>query len=359
MNISGSLAVLALALFGGLIAYVAWVLVERQNRRPRKISVTVVLALLVGGVAAMSFSAGTVFIEPQERGIVISALSSDGYRKGTLGAGLQWIVPYAERVQRYLISQQTYTMSGVSEEGDIQGDDAVRARTNDGQEVFMDASVIFSIDPNQVDTLHILWQDRYVNGLVRPQVRGVIREAVAQFNVQEVYSTKRTELHDQIESTLQDIFAANGLLLRDNDFIVRNITFTPEYADAIERKQIAEQDAERAKFLVEQQKQEADRLREEAKGEKDAAITRAEGEGEAAKIRAQAEAESLRLVNEVLAQNPDLLQYKYIEKLASNIEVMMLPGNSPYLLDLPGLIQGQSGTATGATPNQTEATPNQ
>ena len=73
----------------------------------------------------------------------------------------------------------------------------------------------------------------------------------------------------------------------------------------------------------------------------------------------EAEAESLRLVNEVLAQNPDLLQYKYIEKLASNIEVMMLPSNSPYLLDLPGLMQGQSGTATETLPNQTEATPNQ
>jgi regulator of protease activity HflC (stomatin/prohibitin superfamily) len=93
----------------------------------------------------------------------------------------------------------------------------------------MDASVIFGIDPAQVATVHILWQDRFVNDLVRPQVRGVIREQVAQFSVEEVYSTKRAELHDEIESKLQEIFAANGLLLRDNDFIVRNITFTPEY----------------------------------------------------------------------------------------------------------------------------------
>jgi regulator of protease activity HflC (stomatin/prohibitin superfamily) len=203
----------------------------------------------------------------------------------------------------------------------------------------MDASVIFSVDPEQVALIHILWQERFVSDLVRPQVRGVIREQVAQFGVEEVYSTERDKLHDEIESKLQDIFAANGLLLRDNDFIVRNITFTPEYADAIEQKQIAEQEAERAKFLVAQQKQEAERLREEAKGEKDAAITRAEGEAESAKIRAAGEAEALRLVNQILAGNPDLLQYKYIEKLASNIDVMLLPANSPYLFDLKSLME--------------------
>lgn len=338
MNISGSLTLLGLALFAALTVYIAWVLIERRSLRPRKVSITVVLVLLVGGVVAMSLGAGLVFIEPEERGIVISALSSRGYRSGILTPGLHWIMPYAERVQRYSIAQRTYTMSGVLTEGEVQGDDAVRARTNDGQEVFMDASVIFSIDPEQVDKVHILWQDRFVNDLVRPQARGVIREQVSKFSVEQVYSTARDELHDEIETKLQEILTANGLLLRENDFIVRNIAFTPEYADAIERKQIAEQDAERGRFLVEQQKQEAERLREEAKGEKDAAITRAEGEAESAKIRAQGEAEALRLVNEVLAQNPDLLQYKYIEKLGPNVEVMLLPANSPYLLDLQSLM---------------------
>jgi len=339
MNISGSFSLLALVLFGALIAYVVWVLVERQNRRPRRISITLVLILLVGGLVAMSIGSGLVFIEPEERGVVISALSSRGYRSGVLTPGLHWIAPYAERVQLYSIAQRTYTMSGVPTEGEVQGDDSVQARTNDGQEVFMDATIIFSVDPEQVNLVHVLWQERFVNDLVRPQVRGVIREQVAQFSVEEVYSTERDKLHGEIESKLQEIFAANGLLLRDNDFIVRNITFTPEYADAIERKQIAEQEAERAKFLVEQQKQEAERLREEAKGEKDAAITRAEGEAESAKIRAAGEAEALRLINQILAENSDLLQYKYIEKLASNIDVMLLPANSPYLFDLKSLME--------------------
>jgi regulator of protease activity HflC (stomatin/prohibitin superfamily) len=350
MNVSGSLNLLSLLLFGALVVYIGWVFAERQKHRPRRISISIVLILLIGGVVTMSLSTGLVFIEPQERGMVISALSSQGYRRGILTPGLHWIVPYAERVQRYSVAQRTYTMSGVSDEGEVQGDDSVRARTNDGQEVFMDASVIFSIDPEQVSKVHILWQERFVNDLVRPQVRGVIRDKVSEFSVEEVYSSKRDQLHDEIESKLQEIFAANGLLLRDNDFIVRNITFTPEYADAIERKQIAEQDAQRARFLVEQQKQEAERVREQAKGEKDAAVTRAEGEAEAVKIRAQAEAEALRLISGVLAENPDLLQYKYIEKLASNIEVMLLPSNSPYLLDLQSLVNQLPASEAEQTP---------
>jgi regulator of protease activity HflC (stomatin/prohibitin superfamily) len=350
MNISGSLNLLAMVLFGALLIYVVWVLSERQQRRPRKISMTIVLILLVGGLMATSLSAGLVFIEPEERGVVISALSRQGYRSGAMTPGLHWIAPYAERVQRYSIAQRTYTMSQTATEGEVAGDDAVRARTNDGQEVFVDASVIFSIDPTQAATVHILWQDRFVDGLVRPQTRGVIRDQVAQFSVEEVYSTERDSLHDQIESKLQKIFADNGLLLREDDFIVRNITFTPEYADAIEQKQIAEQEAERAKFLVQQQKQEAERLREEAKGEKDAAITRSEGEAEAAKIRAEGEAEALRLVNEVLAENPDLLQYKYIEKLASNIDVMLLPANSPFLFNLQSLTDQLQAPDASQTP---------
>ena len=142
----------------------------------------------------------------------------------------------------------------------------------------------------------------------------------------------------------QPSLKVSGSELRNNDFVLRNITFTPEYAASIEQKQVAEQNAERAVFLVAQQKQEAERLREEAKGDKDAAITRAEGEAEATKIRAAGEAEALRLINEILAQNPNLLQFKYIEKLASNIKVMLLPANSPYLFDLQSLI-GQSTTS--------------
>jgi len=88
-------------------------------------------------------SAGLVFIQPTERGVVISALV-DGVRPEPLQPGLKWVVPFLENVITYPITRQTYTMSIAPEEGAIRGDDSVEARTADGQIVKVDASVIFS-----------------------------------------------------------------------------------------------------------------------------------------------------------------------------------------------------------------------
>ena len=130
-----------------------------------------------------------------------------------LQPGLRWVIPYAENVKVYSISKNTYTMSIAHQEGEIQGDDSIAARTADGQEVYIDASIIFSLDPQEVLNVHIIWQDRYVDGLVRPTVRGVIRDAVSQFRVNEVYSTKRDQLKLQIEEEMRTARENNGLIL--------------------------------------------------------------------------------------------------------------------------------------------------
>ncbi|MBN1668535.1 MAG: hypothetical protein JW862_15680, partial [Anaerolineales bacterium] len=59
---------------------------------------TVVLALLLS-----TFSRGLVFIKPEERGVVISALQ-EGVRPEALTPGLKWVVPYFEDVITYPIS---------------------------------------------------------------------------------------------------------------------------------------------------------------------------------------------------------------------------------------------------------------
>ena len=226
-------------------------------------------------------------------------------------------------------------MSIAHREGEIQGDDFIAARTADGQEVYIDASIIYSLNPAEILDVHITWQDRYVDGLVRPTVRGVIRDAVSQYSVNEVYSTQRDQLKAQIEEKMSDALAENGLIL--SDFVLRNITFTPEYAASIEQKQIAEQLAQQAEYIVEQRKQEAEQARQVAEGTKDAAIIEAEGRAQSQVIEAKAEAEALQLIADVLAKNPALLNYRYIEKLAPGIDVMLVPNDNPYILPLPDL----------------------
>ena len=321
--------------FFGLLVFVVYRSVRGQKIRN---GITYIISLAIIAVILTTVSAGIVFINPEERGVVISAITSGGVRQESLQPGLSWIMPFVERVERYNISKQTYTMSIAPSEGQISGDDSITARTSDGQQVLVDASVIYAIDPAEVVSVHITWQNRYSTDLIRALSRGIIRDAIAQYSIEEVYSLKRAEMTQSIATTLESKLDANGLIM--DDFILRNITFSDEYAASVEQKQIAEQQAQQAKFVVEQKKQEADQVREEAKGRADAAVTAAEGEAQARVLQAQAEAEALALVADVLNQNPNLLTYQYITKLSPNVEVMLLPNDNSFIFPLPEMNTG-------------------
>jgi regulator of protease activity HflC (stomatin/prohibitin superfamily) len=312
--------------------------VVRASRRQKVGAIsTAILVTAILAIVLTTVSAGLVFIQPEERGVVISALDPKGYREQPLQPGLRWIIPYFENVVRYPISRQSYTMSIAPLEGQMQGDDSVAARTSDGQEIFLDASIIYSIDPAEAVNVHIVWQDRYTNELVRPLSRGAIRDVVSQYGVEEVYSSQRAEMNQEITDNLRRKLSENGLLL--SEFILRNITFSPEYAASVEQKQIAEQQAQQARFVVEQRRQEAEQARQLAQGQADAVVIRAEGDAEARIIAANAEAQALDKIAAALAEKPELLTYQYITKLAPGVQVMLVPNNTPYLLPLPTLEQ--------------------
>jgi regulator of protease activity HflC (stomatin/prohibitin superfamily) len=346
MNVASFIQVIAgvawLLFFGSLV-----LVVFRLSRRANvKGVISLVLVFLVVAAVLSTVSAGLVFIPPQERGVVISAIAPLGYREQALQPGLRWIIPFFETVITYPISSQTYTMSIATSEGAIQGDDSIAARTADGQEIYVDASVIYAINPDEVVRVHITWQDRYTAELVRPLARGIVRDVISQFGVEEVVSTKRNIMTGEIKDGISEKLEQNGLVLID--FILRNITFSAEYAASVEQKQIAEQQAQQAAFVVEQRTQEAEQARRVAEGQADAVVIQAQGqadaliiqaqaEAQARVIQAQAEAEALDLIAAVLRDNPDLLLYQYITNLSPNIQVMLVPNDNPYLLTLPAL----------------------
>jgi len=335
MDIAGVFQGFAGLLWLVTVGLVVLAIVRATRGQPLKGATTIILIVAVAALLVTSLSAGLVTIDPQERGVVISYLSPKGYRDQILQPGLRWIIPYFEHVVRYPISTQTYTMSIAPTEGQMTGDDSVAARTLDGQEIFVDASVFYAVDPEKVINVHIAWQDRYTNELVRPQARGIVRDAVSQFRVEEVVSTKRFELVKQVRDAMESKLKDNGLILAD--FVLRNITFSPEYAASVEQKQVADQQAQQAKFVVEQRKQEAEQARQSAQGLADAVVIRAKGDADARLLQAKAEAEALRMIEAALQNNPDLLTYQYITKLSPNIEVMLVPNNTPYLLPLQAI----------------------
>jgi regulator of protease activity HflC (stomatin/prohibitin superfamily) len=319
-----------------VVAAVAVVFVARVSRNQPARGLGGTLAILAAGSALITvIAAGLVFVNPQERGVVISALDPNGYREQALQPGLRWIIPFFENVVIYPVSRQNYTMSISTSEGQKTGDDSIDARTSDGQQVKIDASVLYYIDPGQVVKVHIDWQNRYTEDLVRPLIRGVIRDAVSQFQVAEVYSTKRDDLQKMITDALNKRLTNNGLML--DEFILRNITFSPEYAASVEQKQIAEQQSQQAKFVVESKRQEAEQARQIAQGQADAAVISAKGQAESRLIQAEAEAKALEMIASALKASPDLLNYQYITKISPNVQVMMLPNNTPFLLPFPTL----------------------
>lgn len=349
MNVADFARGIATLAWVAAIVIIAITVVRASRGQKFRSGTGLIITMVVIALVATSVGSSLVFVQPTDRGVVISALV-DGVRPQELEPGLNFVVPFLENVVTYPITRQTYTMSIAPQEGQIVGDDSVEARTSDGQVVRVDASVIFSIEPSEVVETHIKWRGRYIDNLIRPVARGVIRDAVSQFRVDEVYSSQRFALNEQISEALGDSLEEGGLIL--HEFVLRNISFSPEYAASVEQKQIAEQEAQRAAFIVEQREQEADQARAVARGQRDAAVINAQGDADARVIRAEAEAEALELVAAVLRDNPDLITYEYVQRLGPGIQVMLVPSDNPFLLPIPSLEQ-QSTEALPAVPEQT------
>lgn len=331
MNISTLLQGVASFAWIGFIGVLVTIFIRVSRSQPVKGLSTLVVVFLVAALLLTTAGAGLVFLQANEYGVVISAFQPNGYRTQALGPGLHWIIPFVESVQKYSVAKQTYTMSSVGTEGQTNGDDSIQARTKDGQLVYIDASVIYSADPKQVIQLHIAWQNRYEENVVRPVSRAAIRNAVSQFGVEELVSTKRGELEKAIREEIQSRLKDNDIIMQD--FLLRNIRFSDEYAAAVEQKQIAEQQAQQAKFVVEQKKQEAEQARQTAQGQADAAVISSKGAAEARLIQAKAEAEANQLLSQSLT--PTLLQYQYILKLAPGVQTIFVPSGNQFILPLP------------------------
>ncbi|MCL4268494.1 MAG: prohibitin family protein [Anaerolineales bacterium] len=331
MNISSLLQGIASFAWIGFIGILIAISVRASRRQPVGGLSTAAIVLIVAAIVLTSVGAGIVFVEPDELAVVVTVLGQGGIRPDPLESGLHWIIPFAERVERFPKLNQTYTLSSAIDEGIQEGDDSIQVRTKDGQQVYIDASVIYAVDPLKVVNLYSTWRFNYEDGLVRPQARGVIRDVASQYGVEEIVSTKRAEMEQLISDQLAQVFTENNLVMRD--FVLRNIRFSDEYAAAVEQKQIAEQQAQQAAFVVEQKRQEAEQARQVAQGQADAAVIAAQGAAEARLIEAQAEAEA----NTLLAQSltPALIQYQYILSLAPGVETIFIPSDQQFILPLP------------------------
>jgi regulator of protease activity HflC (stomatin/prohibitin superfamily) len=354
MGISSLIGTLSLVGFLAFLGGVALVVLSASQGRPVRNGILLAVVGLVAGLVFSVISQGILIVQPQQVAVIFNTLT--GVLEPERRSGTSIVIPIVQEYTIYPIDQQQYTMSGSTELGGRAGaDDAVRARTRDGQEVRMDVTVIFSINPSGANIVHQRWRNRYSEDFIRPTTRSFVRDIVAAYTAQEIYGAGRTDMEEQIQTLLETRMAEEGLLL--SDLLIRDITFSEQFAQSIENAQIAQQEAERARLVVQQREQEAAQARAIAAGQRDAAITRAEGEAQSIILRAQAEAEALRLVSEQIAANPSLIQYQYIQSLAPNISLALIPSNSPFLFDFNTLAQPNPGFVAPPVPQVVTPTP--
>jgi len=327
-GISAILSALALLGFLGFLAGIGLVVVAASQGRPVRGGILLSIIGLVVGILFSIIANGILIVEPTQVAVIFNTLS--GELETPRRSGTSVVIPVLQTATIYPIQQQEYTMSGVREEGIVQGDDSVRGRSIDGQEVLVDITVIYQIDPQEVNTVHQRWQNRYQDEFIRPTLRGQARDSISRFRAEDIFGERRTELGDSIEANLGSRMTEEGFIL--TDLVVRDVTFSSEFAQSIEQRLIAEQNRLRGI-------EEAERVRIAAQGERDAEIARAEGSAQAIVLNAQAQAEALRLVSEQIAANPSLIQYEYVQNLSDNINLALVPSNSPFLFDFESLAQ--------------------
>jgi len=181
----------------------------------------------------------------------------------TLSSGLNMVNPLID-VTPFDIKTQNYTMSGVHDEGNKSGDDAIKVLTADGLEVTIDLSVLYRVNPAETPKMLREIGINFEDKIVRPITRTRIRDNSVYYDAVALYSTKRDEFQARIFKTIENDFKQRGLILEN--LLVRNITLPASVKSTIEQKINAEQEAQKMQFVLQKEKQEAERKRVEAQG---------------------------------------------------------------------------------------------
>lgn len=222
----------------------------------------------------------------------------------------------------------------------------------DLQEVAYTYTVKYSLLPSSAPTIYKTVGTDYFNILIKPQVNNAIK---AEFGLVEAENMTelRTELQTKINATVRTFASQYGI---EVSVVIDDFDFSDAYTNAIEAKQVAEQEALRDKT---QQQMETERARQQAErtkiqAENDAEIRRinAEAEAEAAKVKAQADFEVAQLEADAIAYKgqkeaeataalaaaitDEVVAYEYAQNWSGNLPTYMMGTNGALpIIDIP------------------------
>lgn len=219
---------------------------------------TIVLGIVLAVLVIIGLNS-FIIINPGQAG-VISILGKA--RDGALLEGIHLKPPLVSVIDVYDLTVQKFEVPAESSTKDLQN---LSARF----------AINFRLDPTQVVEVRRKQGtlENIVSKIIAPQTQEAFKIAAAKRTVEEAI-TKRSELKDDFDQALGDRLDKYGIIVLDTSVV--DLTFSPEFARAVEEKQIAEQRAQRAVYIAREAEQEAQ-----------AEINRAKGKAEAQRLLAE------------------------------------------------------------------------
>eukprot|EP01092_Planopodium_desertum_P007168 TRINITY_DN29305_c0_g2_i1.p1 TRINITY_DN29305_c0_g2~~TRINITY_DN29305_c0_g2_i1.p1 ORF type:complete len:279 (-),score=49.28 TRINITY_DN29305_c0_g2_i1:6-758(-) len=207
----------------------------------------------IGGIAIAAISTSIYDVDGGEAAIIFDRFA--GVKKTVYGEGTHFLIPFLQTPKIYDIRITPQEIK--SETG-----------SKDMQIVNITLRVLFQPKVEELPTIFSKYGMDYDYKVLPSIGNEVLKAVVAQYDAGELI-TQREAVSQEIREKL--IKRANDFNIILRDVAITHLDFSREFTAAIESKQVAQQEAERAKYLV-----------EKAKQEKRAAIIIAEGESEAA-----------------------------------------------------------------------------
>jgi regulator of protease activity HflC (stomatin/prohibitin superfamily) len=175
----------------GLIMWIAGIVIIKQKEELHKLGV----GLRIGGLGLLVIGALTSCVKQIEAGQIGVKSLFGKVDDDVLHSGLNFVNPLVN-VSTMDIKTQNYTMSGVHDEGEKGGDDAIRVLTADGLEVVLDLTVLYRVVGSEAPRLVKETGFDYKDKIVRPLARTKIRDNAVYYTAIDLYSTKRDQFSD-------------------------------------------------------------------------------------------------------------------------------------------------------------------
>ena len=211
--------------------------------------------VFIGIILLIFISKSTVTMDAGEAGVLWKRFGGGVVTdQPPLGEGFHLVAPW-NTVIVYETRQQELT-------------EKMKVLSSNGLEIQLEATAWYQPVTAELGFLHQTKGTNYLDRVLKPAMRSATRSVVGRYTPDEIYSTKRDAIQEEIFDETQKIVKDQYIQL--NDVLVRDVTLPAAIKDAIERKLGQEQESQEYEFRLEKAKKEAEKQRIEAQGKADA-----------------------------------------------------------------------------------------